>query len=178
MGLIPFSRNRRYMHRIFGGVCGLLAAAAIALAAYVHHLGPPPIDRADALSVTVLDRDDNLLRAFTTADGRWRLPLELNETDPRYLAMLIAYEDKAFRRHSGVDPRSILRAGLLLARHGRLMSGASTLTMQVARLLEGTHRKTAAGKLEQMVRAAQALQVFLVHSGNTTEDSWGTWLER
>src|SRR5215510_2338598 len=49
-------------------------------------LGPLPLSRAESLSVTVLDRDDRLLRAYTTADGRWRLPVEVKDVDPRYLA--------------------------------------------------------------------------------------------
>ena len=53
--------------------------------------------RAEALSVTVLDRNDRLLRAYTTPDGRWRLPVEAKDVDPRYLAMLLAFEDKRFR---------------------------------------------------------------------------------
>ena len=65
---------------------------------------PLSLARAEALSVTVLDRNDRLLRAYTTPDGRWRLPVEVKDVDPRYLAMLLAFEDKRFRSHRGVDP--------------------------------------------------------------------------
>ena len=61
-------------------------------------LEPLSLARAEALSVTVLDRNDRLLRAYTTPDGRWRLPVGAEDVDPRYLAMLIAFEDKRFRR--------------------------------------------------------------------------------
>ena len=105
--------------------------------------------------MTVVDRDDRLLRAFTTADGKWRLPLDPKDADPHYLKMLFAFEDQRFYAHGGVDPQAIARAGLSLARHGRLISGGSTLTMQVARLIEGKHERTAGGKLRQMVRAVQ-----------------------
>ena len=74
--------------------------------------------RAEALSVTVLDRNDRLLRAYTTADGRWRLPIEPKEVDPRYLAMLMAFEDRRFSTHRGVDPVAIGRAGWQLVAHG------------------------------------------------------------
>ena len=70
--------------------------------------------------------------------------------------MLFAYEDKRFREHHGVDPRAVLRATLQFATSGRLRSGASTLTMQVARLLEPREvRRSAATKLRQMVRAIE-----------------------
>ncbi|MBN8911891.1 MAG: transglycosylase domain-containing protein, partial [Rhizobiales bacterium] len=131
------------------------AAAGIALEAIKRDIGPPPLEAAEAESVTVLDRNNRLLRAFTTKDGRWRLPLEVSEVDPRYLAILMAYEDKRFYDHGGVDPYAVLRAAYLFARHGQILSGGSTLTMQVARLLDGKHERTSAGKLRQAARALQ-----------------------
>ncbi|MFN5998400.1 MAG: penicillin-binding protein 1C [Paracoccaceae bacterium] len=108
-------------------------------------------------SVEVLDRDGDLLRAYTVADGRWRLALPPDKVDPVYLRMLLAYEDKRFRDHSGVDPRSMLRAVLQAAWNGRVVSGGSTLTMQVARLLEDGTTGEVGGKLRQM-RVALALE--------------------
>ena len=141
---------------IASGCAALLVAGAYGgLEIAMVRMGPPPLSAADALSVTVLDREDRLLRAFTTGEGRWRLPLEPKDVDPRYLAMLMAFEDKRFWNHGGVDPRAFLRAGFQLVRHGRIVSGGSTLTMQVARLLEGRHERTGAGKLKQIVRALQ-----------------------
>jgi penicillin-binding protein 1C len=133
----------------------LLGAALFALAAFTVSSGasPPSLDRANDLSVVVLDRNQRLLRAYTAADGRWRLPIESGEVDRRYLAMLVAFEDKRFRAHYGVDAWAIGRALWQLARHGRIVSGGSTLTMQVARLLAGAHERTAAGKLHQALRA-------------------------
>lgn len=142
-----------------------LALAALALFAGAATWGgievaaarmdPLPLQGAETTSVTVLDREDRLLRAFTTKEGRWRLPLDVSDVDPRYLALLMAYEDKRFYEHHGVDYLAFVRAGYLLARHGRLLSGGSTLTMQVARLLEGKHERTGAGKLHQILRARQ-----------------------
>ena len=135
-------------------VAALMACAtAAALAVAWHRLPMPSLARAQALSVTVLDRHDRLLRAYAAPDGRWRLPVDAAEVDPRYLAMLLAFEDKRFRSHRGVDPWALLRAGWLLASNGRIVSGGSTLTMQVARLLAGEHERTAVGKLRQMLRA-------------------------
>ena len=139
-----------------------LAAAALAAAAALTaietaktEIGPLPLAVAAATSVTVLDRENRLLRAFTTKEGRWRLPLDVSDVDPRYLAMLMAFEDKRFYDHGGIDMLAFLRAGYLLVRHGEIVSGGSTLTMQVARLLDGKHERTGAGKLRQIARALQ-----------------------
>ena len=108
-------------------------------------------------SAEVLDRDGTLLRAFTVADGRWRLKTTLAEVDPQFVEMLIAYEDKRFRSHHGVDPRAALRAAWQALRAGRVVSGGSTLTMQVARLLEDGPTGRWGGKLRQL-RVALALE--------------------
>jgi penicillin-binding protein 1C len=131
----------------------LVVASVVSLGVIWQRMEPLPLARAEALSVTVLDRNDRLLRAYTTPDGRWRLPIEVKDVDPRYLAMLLAFEDKRFRSHRGVDPYAIGRAGWLLVRHARIVSGGSTLTMQVARLLAGEHERSGAGKLRQALRA-------------------------
>jgi penicillin-binding protein 1C len=122
--------------------------------------GPLQLEEAKATSVTVVDRDDRLLRAFTTTEGNWRLPLDPKDVDPHYLKMLFAFEDKRFYTHHGVDPKALVRASVQMLRHGRIVSGGSTLTMQVARLLDGKHARTASGKLAQMVRAIQLEHVL------------------
>jgi penicillin-binding protein 1C len=111
-------------------------------------------------SAEVLDRNGDLLRAYTVADGRWRLAVDPAQVDPFFLQLLLAYEDKRFYQHNGVDPRALARAAWQTVTQGRITSGASTLTMQVARLLEdsGTGRLT--GKLRQM-RLALALERHL-----------------
>ncbi len=103
----------------------------------------------------VLDRDGQLLRAFTMPDGRWRLPVTAQDVDPRFIAMLLAYEDHRFYTHRGVDPEALGRAALQFATRGRIVSGGSTLTMQVARLLEPRKEKSVASKVRQMARALQ-----------------------
>ena len=108
-------------------------------------------------SAEVLDRDGRLLRAYTVADGRWRLAVDLAAVDPRYIDMLLTYEDRRFRDHSGVDPRAVIRAAWQALRYGRVVSGGSTLTMQVARLLEDGTTGQMGGKLRQM-RVALALE--------------------
>lgn len=142
---------------------GLLAAALLAAALardkidiWVAATDLPPL--VIETSVEVLDRDGTLLRAFTVADGRWRL--EPGPVDADYLAMLVAYEDKRFWRHGGVDLVAMARAGLQAAWNGRVVSGGSTLTMQVARLLEDSGTGRWQGKLRQ-IRLALALERHL-----------------
>lgn len=110
-----------------------------------------------ATSVEMRDRHGDLLRAYTVADGRWRLALHPDQVDKRFIDMLLAYEDKRFLRHSGVDPLALTRATLQAVKTGQIVSGGSTLTMQVARLLEESGTGQWAGKLRQ-IRVALALE--------------------
>src|SRR5690606_15064434 len=101
----------------------------------------------------VLDRNGDLLRPFATADGKWRLKATLADVDPLFVETLIAYEDRRFRAHRGVDVRALGRAAWQFQAAGRPVSGASTLTMQVARLLGQVPTRSVRGKLRQMLTA-------------------------
>lgn len=118
---------------------------------------PPTPDVATLpVSVAVTDRDGLLLRPFTTTDGRWRLPVDRASVDPRFINMLIAYEDRGFADHDGIAWSSMLRAaGQFVMAGGHVVSGGSTLTMQVARLIEGEPTRNVWGKLRQMVHASR-----------------------
>ncbi|MFC2966966.1 penicillin-binding protein 1C [Acidimangrovimonas pyrenivorans] len=113
-----------------------------------------------ATSAEVLARDGTLLRAFTVGNGIWRLAVDPAKVDPLYLKMLVGYEDRRFYRHHGVDPRALVRAAGQAALSGHVVSGGSTLTMQVARLLEDSGTGHWAGKLRQ-IRLALALERHL-----------------
>ncbi|SIO15167.1 penicillin-binding protein 1C [Vannielia litorea] len=115
---------------------------------------PPLVAEA---SPEVLARDGSLLRAYTVSDGRWRLHATPADVDPRYVNMLLAYEDKRFRSHPGVDWRATLRAVAQAVWHGEVVSGGSTLTMQVARILEDGPTGQWEGKIRQ-VRLALAME--------------------
>lgn len=108
-------------------------------------------------SAEVLDRNGELLRAYTVADGRWRLAVGLDAVDPFYVDMLIRYEDKRFRDHGGVDLVAMARALGQAVWNGGVVSGGSTLTMQVARLIEESGTGAWDGKLRQ-IRVALALE--------------------
>lgn len=118
----------------------------------------PPL--SPRTSVEVLAADGRLLRAFTVADGRWRLAAAPERVDAGYLAMLIAYEDRRFHRHRGVDPWALVRAAAQAVSNGRIVSGGSTLTMQVARLIEDGSTGSWPGKARQ-IRVALALERIL-----------------
>ena len=126
-------------------------AAALALKYAVANVELPSL--APETGRVVLDRNGTLLRPFAIADGRWRLPVTLAAVDPVFVETLIAYEDRRFREHRGVDVRAMFRAAWQLVTHGRRVSGASTLTMQVARLLQGEETRSITGKLNQMLLA-------------------------
>jgi penicillin-binding protein 1C len=129
-----------------------VALAGAALVA--DRMLPPPLERLASVSTLVLDRDGRVLRAYTTREGAWRLPADLTQIDPRFLRFLLAYEDQRFRTHPGVDALAAARAGWQAIGHGRIVSGASTLTMQLARLMEPNAR-TLSAKLSEMGRALQ-----------------------
>ncbi|WP_347263645.1 penicillin-binding protein 1C [Nitrobacter sp.] len=142
-----------------------LAAAAMAVVAvvttgavagWIVSLGPPPLAKAREVSTIVLDRNGKLLRAFAMADGRWRLPVDATtDVDPGYLNLLLGYEDQRFYSHAGVDPLALGRAAWQLLTRGHIVSGGSTITMQLARLIEPRRRRSIYAKLRQMVRALQ-----------------------
>jgi penicillin-binding protein 1C len=154
-GALPLpTRGERRRLRALSLIVILAGFALTAATAFVLALGPAPLGKNLEYSTLVLDREGRLLRPFATSDGRWRLPARADEVDPRYLDLLFAYEDRRFREHAGIDPYALARATAQFARNGRPISGGSTLTMQVARLLE-PHTRTLAGKLRQMVRAVE-----------------------
>ena len=138
-------------------------AALLILGAAARDAGDAWIDATilpsalPATSVEVRDRHGALLRAYTVADGRWRLAVGPDQVDPGFVNMLLAYEDKRFHDHAGVDPLALIRAFGQAVWHRRVVSGGSTLTMQVARLLEETGTGAWPGKLRQM-RVALALE--------------------
>jgi penicillin-binding protein 1C len=137
------------------GVVWIAATIAGGLIGLFQAFGPAPLGRDLAMSQVVLDRNDKLLRAYLTDEGRWRLPATREQVDPQYLEALFAYEDKRFLAHYGIDPLAFLRAAFQLITHGRIVSGGSTLTMQVGRLLEPREHRSFDAKIRQTIRALQ-----------------------
>ena len=133
------SRMRRW--RGLSRVAATLAVASLIVAGvvggWVVALGPLPLEQVRTVSTSIIDRNGKLLRAYAMADGRWRLPVDAGTgVDPGYLKLLLASEDRRFRSHGGVDPLALGRAALQLVTRGHIVSGGSTITMQLARLME------------------------------------------
>ncbi len=102
----------------------------------------------------VYANDGRALRAFADSKGIWRQQATLNSVSPLYIQALLTYEDQYFWSHFGVNPVSLLRALYLNLRCACIVSGGSTLSMQVARILH-PHRRTLSGKLVQILRTFQ-----------------------
>ncbi len=151
MGALPRS-SRRWRRRT---AHALVAVAGALLALLVlDRAFPVPLPGDTSSSVIVTAADGTPLRAFAGADGVWRYPVAVEDVSPLYVQALVGYEDRWFWRHPGINPVALLRAAAQWARSGRIVSGGSTLTMQVARIIE-PQRRSAPGKLRQIFRALQ-----------------------
>jgi penicillin-binding protein 1C len=149
--------GRRRAVRVVAISLAIISSVLIlAIGAWVVSLGPLPLAQARQVSTTIVDRNGKLLRAYAMADGRWRLPVDAKTgVDPGYLKLLLAYEDRRFYSHGGVDPIALGRAAFQLVTRGHIVSGGSTITMQLARLMEPRHERSVYAKLRQMVRALE-----------------------
>lgn len=116
-------------------------------------LFPLPLPEAGLARVVVAEDGAPLWR-FADHDGVWRYPVSPEQVSPYYLEALLTYEDRWFYRHPGINPLALGRAAWQNLRGGRVLSGGSTLSMQVARLLD-PHARSYAGKLKQLWRTAQ-----------------------
>ena len=157
--IMPVAHDERRWRRIklagaVSAAAGLILIAAFAM--WVVSLGPLPLAQAQQVSTTIIDRNGKLLRAYAMADGRWRLPVDAKtDVDPGYRKLLLAYEDRRFWSHAGVDPFALGRAAFQLVTRGHIVSGGSTITMQLARLMEPRRQRSVYAKLRQMVRALE-----------------------
>ncbi len=108
----------------------------------------------------ILDRDGTELRRFLATDSMWRFPVTLNEVSPQLVTALVESEDRWFYIHPGVNPLAILRAAWTNITAGRIVSGASTIPMQIARMADPQDRTLSA----KVVEAFRALQLTMTHS--------------
>ncbi|MGH2571582.1 MAG: penicillin-binding protein 1C, partial [bacterium] len=132
--------------------CGFVAAAAVLWILLLAIDPPPDPYRGKPPSPQVLARDSTLLRPFLSADEKWRL--RAGAPSPHLVAAVLEHEDRWFFRHPGVNPLAIVRAAYTNLAAGRVVSGASTITMQLARIAS-PGRRSFAGKLAQAYRALQ-----------------------
>ncbi|KFC79794.1 penicillin-insensitive transglycosylase/transpeptidase [Buttiauxella agrestis ATCC 33320] len=140
----------RWRHRYLFVVLPLILLLGIWLA---DRLWPLPLSQANPARVVVAV-DGTPLWRFADENGIWRYPVTVSDVSPRYLEALINYEDRWFWDHPGINLLSIIRAAWQDLLSGKVISGGSTLTMQVARLLD-PHPRTLGGKVRQVWRALQ-----------------------
>ena len=140
------------------------------LAAIWLALPKPPLKEGIDFSTRVRDRNGNVLRVTLTADQKYRIWTPLKEISPELINATLKFEDKYYGKHPGVNPVSLLRATWNLAFSRGSHAGASTITMQLARLRYHLQTRTVAGKLRQIVYAlelerhyskAQILEAYL-----------------
>nr|WP_260986272.1 penicillin-binding protein 1C [Bordetella genomosp. 13] len=155
-----------------GGTLLILVLAVLVL----DRLMPLPRIGAAGAAVVVAE-DGTPLRTYPSRDGAWRYPVQPSQVSPLYVQALLTYEDRWFYWHPGFNPLSLVRAGWQWATTGRIVSGGSTLTMQVARLadpaLAGQPSRLMSAKLRQIWRAVQLelhyskdeiLSLYLTHA--------------
>lgn len=145
--------------KLIAAISSAMVCVSIVLIAVTSQVPVPSFDRAADVSRLVLAADRQVLRAYLASDGRWRFAVEPEEVSKSYLDALLAYEDRRFYHHSGVDFLAMGRIAWNLARHGRAISGGSTLTMQVVRLL-GPGMPGLRGKFVQVLRALRLEQAL------------------
>ncbi|WP_097089274.1 MULTISPECIES: peptidoglycan glycosyltransferase PbpC [unclassified Pseudomonas] len=138
----------KWLRRFAVGAAALLAALWLA-----DRIWPLPLP-GDDMARVVLAEDGTPLWRFADSEGVWRYPVTVEQVSPLYLDALLTYEDRWFYEHPGVNPLALGRALWQNLTGGHIVSGGSTLSMQVARLLD-PHSRTFAGKLRQLWRTAQ-----------------------
>ena len=129
----------------------LVSIFAIFLAGVLFLAKKPELGRLAELSKVIRSESGEIINLRLTPSGHWREPADINRIDPLLINMLVAYEDKRFWEHHGVDPLAILRASLSFAKSGKIKSGASTLTMQTAKLMyPNLRQRSLNNKIKQM----------------------------
>lgn len=152
----PSTRRRRLLRAALLGIAVLSAVAGVAVA-IVWHAYPVNADIARnwPSSPQVLDRNGEVLFQTVGADDHWRVLVELSEISPWLIKATIAAEDQRFLEHDGVDTGAVLRAAFQNATAADVVSGASTITMQLCRMIERRPRSLAT----KFIEAVQAIQL-------------------
>ena len=150
---LPRARHR--LRRLMHGLAALAASAAAVVVALVICL-PSPVPKLEAMrtATTVLDRQGRVLRTFRGELDEQSIYVKLGDISAHAIDATLAVEDKRFHAHFGVDPIAVLRAVFLNVWCRRVVSGASTITMQLARLMEPKPR-TLESKAIEAFRALQ-----------------------
>lgn len=174
------SKNAKFLFVILFFLTGAMLALG------VDSIFPVNISRFQELSIVIAAEDKPLAHVFQTKDEKWRLGTSLNDVDPLFIKQILHREDRYFWLHNGINPFSLLRAAGQWLAHRKVISGGSTLTMQVARLLEPRPR-TFSSKIIEILRSfqlewhftkSQILQMYLTlapYGGNIEGIQAASW---
>ncbi|MDH5178676.1 MAG: penicillin-binding protein 1C [Gammaproteobacteria bacterium] len=141
--------NRRHIRRRW------FIAAGLVLAALIFFLPSPDLYATKPVSQAVYDERGSLLRLTISADEKYRLRIKLRDIAPVFQKATLLYEDRYFYQHSGINPLAIIKAAWTTYIAGSARVGASTITMQLARLRFDIQSQHIPGKLYQILRAIQ-----------------------
>jgi penicillin-binding protein 1C len=140
-------------------VVGIVVVTLLVTPVILNKLYPLDLSRLQDVSKELRTTENQLVYVFQTRDDKWRLKADFHEINPLFLKMLLLKEDHSFWKHGGVSFISLWRAGYQWLLHKKVVSGGSTLTMQVARLLEPRPR-TIRTKIIEIFRAYQLERRF------------------
>ncbi|MDY0095629.1 MAG: penicillin-binding protein 1C [Candidatus Vecturithrix sp.] len=169
----------------YAGLLGIALLFCVLGGIFWHVSLPAPLFD-EPISTVILDRDGKLLGASIAADEQWRFPPN-PQIPEKLLQAVVCYEDKRFFQHPGIDPLAVLRALWQNLRAGRVVSGASTLTMQVIRLARRGQPRTfkeklleamLACKLEWTLSKQEILSLYLSYApfgGNVVGVETASW---
>ena len=150
--LLSFVMPRKRRSKLCAGILGSLILTVLCWL-LLNLISPADLTARQPAQV-VVDQHGQLLRAFADPNGVWRYHVSSDQVSPYYLDALFTYEDRWFYHHWGVNPLALGRAAWQWLRHGEIISGGSTLTMQVARIRYGL-KGGWADKLRQLLLALQ-----------------------
>ena len=131
----------------------ILISAVLILAVLILKITANPLLKNVSFSTAIYDSDKHLLRLTLANDGIYRVYKPLNEISPKLQEAALLYEDRWFYYHFGLNPISLGRAFLSFVKNDSRPLGASTITMQLARLKYNINSKTISGKLKQIFYA-------------------------
>jgi penicillin-binding protein 1C len=156
--------HQRWFRAVCVTICGLFVIWFAGFAFVPRRLFDDPA------STLLFSREGELLSARIAADGQWRFP-ESDSLPERFIHCVVEFEDRRFWWHPGVDPAALARAVRLNFSHGEIVSGGSTITMQLARLARGGRRRTVGQKI---VEAAWALHIETTTSKSRILRLWAS----
>lgn len=162
----PYIINKRLLTR-FGSLFLVLL-----LLSWWLWLSPSVVDDLKVLpSLQILDCEGSLLRVYLSEDDSYHFPVTLDEISPHLVAATLSYEDHYFYSHPGINPISLIRAGWLNLKAGKVLSGGSTISQQVARMLENRPRNLPSKLIE-------ALHAFQLEARYSKDEILEAYLNR